>query len=89
MTTKTLLVDKLWRPLASATLMLVIGSWIHARWLTPAGLGQDLAGLAILVVIGAAIYIAAVGGFWWLARRPRGAESTLVALIKVRLSGSA
>jgi O-antigen/teichoic acid export membrane protein len=83
------LVEVLWRPLVSATLMLIVGGWIHNRFLAPAGLGQSLMGLLILIPLGAVIYVTTVTGLWRIADCPRGAESTLLALMKLRLRRSA
>jgi lipopolysaccharide exporter len=79
------LLDVLWRPIAAAAFMLVVGTCIQVRWLSPAGLGQNVTGLLILTAVGGATYVGAVAGLWWLARRPPGAERTIVSLIKLGL----
>jgi O-antigen/teichoic acid export membrane protein len=83
------LMEVLWRPLASSTLMLIVGRWLHSRFLASAGLDQSITGLLVLIAVGAVIYVTAVTGLWRIADCPRGAESTLLALIKLRLRRSA
>jgi O-antigen/teichoic acid export membrane protein len=82
------LANVLWRPLVASGLMLAIGIWARQRWLIPSGVGQNLAGLVCLIAVGAVVYVAAVMAFWRLARCPDGAESRLVALLKMKLSAS-
>jgi lipopolysaccharide exporter len=78
----------LWRPMVAAALMVAVGTWVQHQWLIPMRVGQSLAGLLILMAVGALVYIASVLALWKLARCPHGAESRLVALLNLQFIGT-
>ncbi len=73
-----LLLRGIWRPVLGAVVM------AGALWLSGLGWTDDT-GVQILaeaIAAGAIVYTAALWGSWWLAGRPAGAETDLLALLR-------
>jgi O-antigen/teichoic acid export membrane protein len=70
----------IWRPVAASGAMAALVSWANFAVFgaSTAGIG----GLAGLIALGALCYLGVVTGLWWLAGRPEGGETDLLALVK-------
>jgi O-antigen/teichoic acid export membrane protein len=79
------LVEVIWRPLAAALLMCLPVMWLQHGWAPSSGLGQNILRLALCTLLGGVTYTTAIVLFWHLARRPDGAETKVIGLLRDRI----
>ena len=78
-----------WRPLLATMVMALILVWLGGQAASPQGLGANALHLAWAAAVGLVAYVGALALLWRMASRPDGAESLVLARMKILASAAA
>lgn len=80
----------LWRPLGAALVMIAALQAAGLAWAPfPASALAAAETLAVTSLLGAAVFVSALAGLWWLAGRPEGGETDALLMGRRTLAGLA
>ncbi len=81
----TRFLSQLWRPVISAALMYFSVNTVSTRFFDTSGGEPGFIQLLAVIVLGAAVYTVLVVSLWLLSKKPPGAESYVLNVIKAKM----